>query len=701
MGRLFVNLMTQKGVLGKFDIQGQIARGGNGELLLAVHRVTSEKVVIKVTPKDPYQLDDDVKKTQKMQRILKLVKHPRIIQLLDIQEDEGKVYYIQEYAPGGDLRTLIANRGHIDEAEACKYFQQLISSVEYLHKLGVVHQNITTRNILIDESGSLKLIGIRGATSYSDAVLELKLLDNMPENGTPEGMLVNVRNWAKLDIWLCGVVLYTMLCGHPPFDASQPIFQASVVHGTYEIPTHLSRYAKDLLTKILITDPEERYTFEQIRAHPWFLSTQTTEIDQSLNISNGEPVTINDKVLAKMRQMELDVEKTKADLRANNTTELTMIYYLLQNKMSKENFVLPTFGEEVSHHIDTLSRAAKSMQDSILGFFSNGNNQSKVEDPNEGDPNNDGHENNPEEQSGIEHPKQEVILSAEDLIALPKIKIKMPNIQKGRIEKSKSPAKSISLKSGNTVNSARTTNVKSPVDKISKLDMSARLSGNLNAVTSEWAKKATKSPRVAREKKGQKTSPPAKKPAATNIVKEYKPILDPDRERQLERSQFLSPEKNLTPRSKKPGLDLRSSPSRTNGKRARDSPTPPGHSNPKTTPHKQRASLDEERAAALVSRLSPSKSTTALLGPLRFRGISKKNAASLLEEYKRFFTFHSITFIAGESSYELSCEKDLLRFQFSMASLREADNLVLVSITRVGGEIEQFADVASELIRMA
>ena len=122
-----------------------------------------------------------------------------------------------EYASGGELFDYIVANTRLKEKEACKYFQQITSGVEYLHKLGIVHRDLKPENLLIDHEKNIKLVDFGLSNTYKKGET-LKTACGSPCYAAPE-MIAGERYFgAKVDVWSCGVILYAMICGYLPFE---------------------------------------------------------------------------------------------------------------------------------------------------------------------------------------------------------------------------------------------------------------------------------------------------------------------------------------------------------------------------------------------------------------------------------------------------------------------------------------------------
>ena len=107
---------------------------------LGTHRLTGEKVAVKVLEKERISDEADVERVAREIHILKMIRHPNIVQLYEIIETPRQLYLIMEYASGGELFEYIVKSQRVKESESCRFFQQITAGIEYIHKLGSVHR---------------------------------------------------------------------------------------------------------------------------------------------------------------------------------------------------------------------------------------------------------------------------------------------------------------------------------------------------------------------------------------------------------------------------------------------------------------------------------------------------------------------------------------------------------------------------------
>ena len=213
------------------------------------------------------QLEEKVKREIK---IMKMCMHPHIIRLYEVIETPTELFVIIEYSSGGELFDYIVERKRLSEKEARRFFQQILSGVEYLHKHMIAHRDLKPENLLLDEHSNVKIADFGLSNCMRDGWF-LKTSCGSPNYAAPEVISGKLYAGPEVDIWSCGVILYALLCGTLPFDdESIPYLFKKIKGGIYILPSYLSDLSKNLISSMLVTDPLKRISVEQIRRHPWF-----------------------------------------------------------------------------------------------------------------------------------------------------------------------------------------------------------------------------------------------------------------------------------------------------------------------------------------------------------------------------------------------------------------------------------------------
>ena len=164
-----------------------------------------------------------------------------------------------EQASGGELFDYIVERQRVKEKPAAKFFAQIISGIEYLHKLNIVHRDMKPENLLLDHKGNIKIVDFGLSNIYKNDQL-LKTACGSPCYAAPEMIHGHSYKGLRVDIWSCGVILYAILCGYLPFeDQNTKILYKKICSGQFSIPRFIKDKSKDLLQRILNTDPNKRF----------------------------------------------------------------------------------------------------------------------------------------------------------------------------------------------------------------------------------------------------------------------------------------------------------------------------------------------------------------------------------------------------------------------------------------------------------
>ena len=272
----------------------------------------------------------DIERITREIHILRLVRHPNIIQLYEIIDTPTKIYLVMEYASNGELFEYITKNTKLNEQEACKFFQQIVSGVEYLQRLKIVHRDLKPKNMLLDYENNVKIVDFSLSNIYKPGQL-LNTSCGSPCYAAPEMIAGKHYDPSEVDVWSIGIVLFFMICGFLPFeDSNTTKLYAKILNGNFEIPEFVSNEAKELIKKILIVDPEKRITISQVKTHLWF-----KKINQEW--SNGtllgyESIHVDKNIISSLKNYNIDTEVALNDIKNNKYNNLTTSYYLALQK---------------------------------------------------------------------------------------------------------------------------------------------------------------------------------------------------------------------------------------------------------------------------------------------------------------------------------------------------------------------------------
>ncbi|CAE6188612.1 unnamed protein product [Arabidopsis arenosa] len=259
-------------ILGRYEMGKLLGHGTFAKVYLARNVKTNESVAIKVIDKEKVLKGGLIAHIKREISILRRVRHPNIVQLFEVMATKAKIYFVMEYVRGGELFNKVA-KGRLKEEVARKYFQQLISAVTFCHARGVYHRDLKPENLLLDENGNLKVSDF-GLSAVSDQIRQDGLFHTFcgtPAYVAPEVLARKGYDAAKVDIWSCGVILFVLMAGYLPFhDRNVMAMYKKIYRGEFRCPRWFSAELTRLLSKLLETNPEKRFTFPEIMENSWF-----------------------------------------------------------------------------------------------------------------------------------------------------------------------------------------------------------------------------------------------------------------------------------------------------------------------------------------------------------------------------------------------------------------------------------------------
>lgn len=253
--------------LGRLLGQGTFAKVYYGRNLR-----TGQGVAIKVIDKEKILRVGLVNQIKREISIMRLVKHPYILQLFEVMATKTKIYFALEYAKGGELFDKVS-KGKLREPIARKYFQQLITAVDFCHSRGVYHRDLKPENLLLDENDNLKVsdfgLSALAESKHQDGLLHTTC--GTPAYVAPEVINRKGYDGDKADIWSCGVILYVLLTGYLPFhDSNLMEMYRKIGKGDFKCPHWFPPEVRRLLSRMLDPNPANRTTIAKIKENPWF-----------------------------------------------------------------------------------------------------------------------------------------------------------------------------------------------------------------------------------------------------------------------------------------------------------------------------------------------------------------------------------------------------------------------------------------------
>nr|KAI8757963.1 serine/threonine-protein kinase MARK2-like isoform X1 [Biomphalaria glabrata] len=278
--------------VGSYLLGRTLGVGSFAKVKEGMHLTTGEKVAIKVIDKKRAKTDNYVRKNLRREgKLLQMIRHPNVVSLYEVMETDNSYYLVTELCRGGDLMEYISSKKRLPEQEVAKFIRQILSAVDYLHRLGIIHRDLKIENLLLDSNKDIKLIdfGLSNFIKVANSPEGVRAQEfcvtqcGSPAYAAPE-LLNHEKYGLQVDLWSIGVNMFAMLTGGLPFTVEP--FNIKILYAKMRdrqmnpIPDDLSRDCRDLLKKFLNPDPTRRVTISEAMCHPW-LSPSNKPIPRS------------------------------------------------------------------------------------------------------------------------------------------------------------------------------------------------------------------------------------------------------------------------------------------------------------------------------------------------------------------------------------------------------------------------------------
>ena len=307
--------------IGDYIIKKTIGSGTFSTVKLGVHRITQKKVAIKILDKNKIESRDDLERIIREMQILTEMHNPFVIKVYKIYEDKNNFLIIMEYCEGGELFNYIVKKKRLSEDESSYFFFQLINGIEYIHSKGIAHRDLKPENLLLSKNKILKIIDF-GLSNFYDGQKRLQTPCGSPCYASPEMVKGKKYDGFNIDIWAIGVILFAMLCGYLPFEDDEndtDVLFNEIIRNKIDYPYFLSKLSLDMLQRILVSDPLQRITIDEIKNHDFYLKGERIfrmkfeelKEEQALQNKEKEKELQKEKEKEKEKKEEEDKEKEK------------------------------------------------------------------------------------------------------------------------------------------------------------------------------------------------------------------------------------------------------------------------------------------------------------------------------------------------------------------------------------------------------
>ncbi|XP_020713770.1 phosphorylase b kinase gamma catalytic chain, skeletal muscle/heart isoform isoform X4 [Ceratitis capitata] len=275
-----------KGFYAKYEPKEILGRGISSTVRRCIEKETGKEFAAKIIDlgaateagdTNPYHMLEATR--QEISILRQVMGHPYIIDLQDVFESDAFVFLVFELCPKGELFDYLTSVVTLSEKKTRTIMRQIFEGVEYIHAKNIVHRDLKPENILLDENHNVKITDFGFARQLKG---DEKLTDlcGTPGYLAPETLKCNMFEGSpgyskEVDIWACGVIMFTLLVGCPPFwHRKQMVMLRNIMEGKYSFTSpewaDISEDPKDLIRKCLVVDPSKRITVKEVLKHPFF-----------------------------------------------------------------------------------------------------------------------------------------------------------------------------------------------------------------------------------------------------------------------------------------------------------------------------------------------------------------------------------------------------------------------------------------------
>ncbi len=299
-----------------------LGEGSFAAVYLVQNRITESIRAMKIITKSSNNSEEDEKEIINEINILKLMDHPNILKIFEFYSSKESYSIITEYCSGGELFQEITEKGPFNERYTAYVMYQIFSAINYCHNMNIIHRDLKPENILIVDRNKNNFPRIKvcdfGTSKMVEKGAVQKKLVGSSYYIAPEVIKKNYNE--KCDVWSCGVIMYILLSGRPPFGGDDDNeIMSNVKKGKYDLETSpfnkVSKNALDLIRKLLIMDKDKRISAQEALNHPWFKEQKAKELYNQIKDEN-----VIKKLLSNLKKY-----------RRNSVIQETALAYLVHN----------------------------------------------------------------------------------------------------------------------------------------------------------------------------------------------------------------------------------------------------------------------------------------------------------------------------------------------------------------------------------
>ncbi|CAI4225836.1 unnamed protein product [Auanema sp. JU1783] len=330
----FLNIKDTR-IAGLYDLDYTIGQGHFAVVKLARHVFTGEKVACKIIDKTNL---DPVSEAHIMQevRCMKLVQHPNIVRLYEVIDTQSKLFLCLELGDYDMHDFIVRHEKGVAEPLAQQYFSQIITAIDYCHRLHVVHRDLKPENVVFFEKiGMVKLTDFGFSNLYEPGKPLLTSCGSLAYSA-PEILLGDAYDAPAVDVWSLGVILFMLVCGRLPFqEANDSETLTRILDCKYSLPDSLSTSCKNLIQRMLVREPSKRANLPEIVQNSWVSAGDRGHASAlPLIVQHELPHSAHTTIVEQMVAGNIASEdEILSALENDEYNSLTATYYLLAERI--------------------------------------------------------------------------------------------------------------------------------------------------------------------------------------------------------------------------------------------------------------------------------------------------------------------------------------------------------------------------------
>ena len=328
-------LVTQTHVKGYIPNQ-KIGSVSFGVVWSATHIISNTVFALKIIEKKSGM---NVKNIETELSILKDIKHPYIISLLNYLEDEHFYYFVFDLAEGGALSELLTKTNACSDLDKKRIFAQISSVVDYLHNTKhIIHRDLKPENILLNDNKDVQISDFGLSQCFTKDKPFVYSGAGSIAYAAPEVLRGGACSTLS-DIWSLGVILYFIVCGYLPFvDNNKQILVEKILNNEVVFPRNLTENLLDLLKRMLRKNPSERISITEVIEHPWLKDSGEMKM-VNFTVKNFKSLySVSHKsIIDKLNDIGADIDRLQEDISSGKSSNVTCYYYHLLKKYLFKN----------------------------------------------------------------------------------------------------------------------------------------------------------------------------------------------------------------------------------------------------------------------------------------------------------------------------------------------------------------------------